>query len=102
MIEGAFPEPWLGLTPEQASTLESEARREMGRGHELRGLKLRAVAKCGACDDVVFEASDGTWAIVHLTWANSGRFKREKPPWPMTERFGTVLALEMGMADRHA
>ncbi len=62
-----FREPWLRLQPEQALAFEREAEKEIAPGHELHGIALSALAKCQGCDDAVFRASDGTFAIVHLT-----------------------------------
>jgi hypothetical protein len=75
---------------------EQEAATEIAPGQELHGLALKAVAKCEACDSVVFRASDDTFAIVHL----SGIRKPEAPPWPRTTRLGGFIAVEMAM-DQH-
>jgi hypothetical protein len=91
-----FRPPWLGLDSEYAVTLENEAYAEVAAGHELHGLELRAVAKCEGCDDVVFRASDNTFAIVQVTWAR----RPEAPPWPLTTRLGGLIALETTM-DQH-
>jgi hypothetical protein len=49
--------------------------------HVLCDLPVRAIGRCGACDDVLFEVLDGTrrFAIVHLTWAKD-RERDER--WP--------------------
>lgn len=92
-----FREPWFRLQPEQALTFEREAEKEIAPGHVLHGIALSAVAKCDGCDDVVFGASDGTFAIVHLTWT----LKPERPPWPQTTQLGSLIAAETAM-DQHA
>ena len=94
--EEDFREPWFRLGPDHALSFENEAKTELAPGHELYGLGLRAVAKCEGCDDVVFRASDDTFAIVHLTWAT----KPETPPWPRTTRLGGFIAVELAM-DQH-
>jgi hypothetical protein len=91
-----FREPWSRPDAEHGQTFESEAYAEVAPGHELQGLALRAVARCQGCDDVVFHASDDTFAIVHLTWAR----KPEAPPLPRTARLGGFLAVESAM-DQH-
>jgi hypothetical protein len=109
-----FPAPYIALTRENASALENEAQHEIGRGHSLKGLRLNALAKCEACDNVVFQASDETWAVVHLTWKGSGRYDRgprlgwlkrrmtrERPPWPWTEHFDSIEALMRDLGEDH-
>jgi hypothetical protein len=63
----------------------------------LYGQDLTAFAACAGCDRVVFRLSDGTWAIVHLTWTSN---QPDAPPWPSTQRFGGLKAIETGM-DQH-
>jgi len=92
-----FREPWFRLEPEYARAFEREAEKEIAPGHELHGLALSALAKCEGCDDVVFRASDDTFAIVHLAWT----LKPETPPWPQTRRLGSFIAVETVM-DQHA
>lgn len=89
--------PWLRLVGEQAGACEQEAIAEIADGHELNEMSLAAVAKCEGCSQVVFSASDGTFAIVDLTW--SGR--PETPPRPRTQRLGGYVAVELVM-DQHA
>ncbi|WP_332644120.1 hypothetical protein, partial [Aeromicrobium sp.] len=91
-----FREPWFRLGADQAATLADEVMAEVGPGHELYGLDLHAVAKCEGCDDVVFRASDDSFAIVHLTWAS----KSEDLPRPLTTRLGGFIAVEAAM-DQH-
>ncbi|WP_460627718.1 hypothetical protein [Intrasporangium mesophilum] len=81
---------------DRARALEDEAATEVAPGHELHGLALTAVAKCEGCDSVVYRASDGTFAIVHLSWTR----KSETPPWPRTTRLGGFIAVENAM-DQH-
>jgi hypothetical protein len=87
----------MGLNDQTAQALEAEARAEIGLGHDLYGPELRAIAKCAACDAVVFGLSDHSWAIVHLTWSTS---RPESPPWPQAARLGSFLAIELAM-DQH-
>ncbi|TCN44361.1 hypothetical protein EV644_101504 [Kribbella orskensis] len=67
--------------------------KEIAPGHELHGLAPSAVAKCEGCDDVVFRASDDTFAIVHLAWT----LKPETPLWPRTTRLGGFIVVEAAM-----
>jgi hypothetical protein len=91
-----FSEPWFRLNLGQAEAFEREARIEITPGHELHGLDLRAIARCSGCDDVVFGASDDTFAIVHLVWTT----KPDTPPWPRTVRLGSFIAVDLAM-DQH-
>lgn len=91
-----LPGPWGRLDATSAAALEREVGSEVTPGHELHGLTLGAVAKCGGCDDAVFRASDGTFAIVHLTWSGTP----EVDPWPLTTRLGGLVAVQAAM-DQH-
>ena len=113
-LPSELPGPWFFVTSEQAQTFEREARNEIGHGHQLKGKRLRAIAKCERCDNIVFEVSGDAWAVVHLTWKGSGRYSsgrdpfgwkrrltREKPPWPSTEVFGSVEDLMVELNEGH-
>ncbi|MFK8845185.1 hypothetical protein [Streptomyces sp. Ac-502] len=78
---GLLPAPWW-VPDGGLHGLERELHRELPPGHPLYGLRVRAVARCEACDDVLFAVIDRPfrWSVVHLTW--SGR--QEQPPWPRT------------------
>jgi hypothetical protein len=69
MSDEGFRGPWSCFGADRARAFEKEAKAQVAPGHELFGLRLRAVVKCEGCDDVVFQASDDTFATVHLTWA---------------------------------
>jgi hypothetical protein len=90
------PEPWFRPEPRVAAALAAEARAEIGPDHELAGQELAAVVKCAGCDGVMFSVDDGTFAQVHLTWAQHP----EPEPWPATQRLGGYLALETAI-DNH-
>jgi hypothetical protein len=81
---------------DSAQAVEDEVTTEIAPGHELHQLALTAVAKCEGCDSVVYRASDGTFAVVHLSWSR----KPETPPWPRTTRLGGFIAVESSM-DQH-
>ena len=69
----------------------AELRAEVADGHLLSGETVTAIARCQACDDVVFsvEGDHPIWfAIVHLTWRRS----REPVPWPATQPLRLPLA----------
>jgi hypothetical protein len=93
MTDDEFQEPWFRPDPKQAHAFESEVNAEVSPGHELHGLTLYAVATCAGYDEVVFRASDDTFAVVHLTWTQG----RETPPWPQTTRLGGFVAVEAAM-----
>lgn len=93
-----FREPWFAVLPGTADELEAEALGEIGPDHQLFGLGLRAIARCEGCDNVIFEVSDGSWALVHLTWA---RTRPEPAPWPSTERQPTLAMLRVDVMDDH-
>jgi hypothetical protein len=57
---------------------------------------LTAVVNCAGCDSVIFKVDDGTFALVHLTWAQHP----EPDPWPETQRLGGFIALESAI-DSH-
>jgi hypothetical protein len=96
MTDDQFREPWFRPDAEHAQAFEREVSAEVAPGHELHGLTLHTVAKCEGCDDVVFRASDDTFAVVRLTWTR----KQETPPWPRTTRLGGFIAVEAAM-DQH-
>jgi hypothetical protein len=75
------------------AALETEAKAEIADGHELSGLPVTAIARRGACDDVVFsiETIPVWFALVHLTW----RQRPEQPPWPMTTRLTLPLSTSL-------
>ena len=93
--------PWVNLLGWRnwrlRRQLTAECNRELGPGHELHGRIQTAVARCSACDDVVFRLKrDAGFAVVHLTWSARG----ETPPWPRATVLPTFLALESVM-DHH-
>ncbi len=86
-----LPEPWIVAPTDTRSSLEAELRAEIADGHPLSGEIVTAIARCQACDDVVFavEGDHPIWfALVHLTWRQS----REPLPWPATEPLELPLA----------
>lgn len=89
-------EPWYRPSPEQMAALKREAVIEISPVHQLYGRSLTSVARCEACDDVLFRLDDETWAIVHLTWTG----RTEQPPRPVAQRLGGFLAVEMA-TDQH-
>lgn len=76
---------------EHRSRLEAELHRELSVGHPLFGVRATALARCGHCDDTLFQLPDGTFAVVHLTWRGSP----EPAPWPDADlhlTWATVLS----------
>ncbi len=89
-------EPWFRPGADLAARLLAEAQREIWPGHELHGVDLvECLARCSGCDDTVFRCGDESLAVVHLTWQ-----AEERPPWPMFERVGSFVGLELVM-DQH-
>ncbi len=82
------PERWWRLEMEerQRVMLEVELRKELGRGHPLEGVELRAVAKCEGCDEAVFELPNNAFVVVHLTWKGE---REHDPRWPHAEPFAS-------------
>lgn len=83
-----WPENWEPLTRELAAQLEAELQREIPPDHHVAGMKLRAVAKRGRRDDVLFtriDASEGQLFVIHLTWA-----QETDPKWPSTDSYNSM------------
>ncbi len=89
-------DPWYVPDMQWAEGFEQEAADEIGPGHPLGGHILTLIALCMACDSAAFRVDDGSFAIIHLTWAQHP----EPPPWPMTEICTGYHALEAA-ADQH-
>ena len=87
-------EPWVSVDAAMAQRLETEARAEIAPVHELYGLSLVAIAKCGSCGHTAFEVSDGTFAVIHLSYSQPDR-----PPWPLTTRCSDTSAMEAVMSE---
>ena len=94
----SLPDPWVIVPSALRGALEAELKAEIAEGHEPSRLHVTAIARCGACDDVVFcvETSPIWFALVHLTW----RQRREQPPWPVTTRLSLPLSASL-QAHRH-
>ncbi|MCZ2111903.1 MAG: hypothetical protein LC118_20490, partial [Dehalococcoidia bacterium] len=89
-----LPSPWLNLTGaddgshDNRAFLLEELRNELRQGHDLFGLDVEVVARCDRHrDDIVLKSPDAWWRV-HLTDSRD-----ERPPWPMTDRFDSTLAL---------
>ena len=69
-----------------ASRFEDEYATEIGKGHPLYGVPVRAIGQRIDRDDVLFELLRHLcdYAVVHLTW--SGREEAD-PRWPSFELF---------------
>jgi hypothetical protein len=70
-----LPDGWTACT--DGSPFEIELARELSKGHPLYGVTLRAVARRGDRDDVLFRTPANGFVVVHLTWRRA-----ERPPWP--------------------
>jgi hypothetical protein len=84
------------LRGERAAGFEGEAIKEIAPGHELHGLTLTAIAKCEGCDEVMFQAPNDIFAMVHLTWTG----RPEPLPWPRAKRLESQRDAQMAM-DQH-
>lgn len=91
-----FTDPWWDLRtgdPEavnQRNALRAELATELSTGHPLHDQQLTIVARSEASDDIVVRVSDGSWALVHLTWRGTA----EAPPWPWTTIYTDPADLE--------
>ena len=81
-----LPNHWA-LAGDQADNLTAELALELPTGHMLDGTALTAVARRTDCDDVLFELSDGRFALVHLTWSGS---RETDPAWPGTTVYDSL------------
>jgi hypothetical protein len=70
--------PWEAVSEADATKLSRELALELSDGHPLFGMKLEAVARSVAVDDVLFRLQDGRFARVHLTWID----REERLPFP--------------------
>ena len=77
----SLPQGWYPLERPQSLNLETELHRELASTHQLYGRQLRAVARRGGRDDILFVAADGSGPVycVHLTWS-----VEKNPEWPWT------------------
>lgn len=93
--------PWWSLRSdaELARAIEQQLLAELPRGHVLNGMPAVAIAKRQDDDDVLFDLSDGRFAVVHLGWS-------ERPEtdaaYPRTTVYATWDEVEQRMAsDQH-
>jgi hypothetical protein len=91
-----LPEPWFRPESRVRAALVAEALAEIAADHELAGHELTAVVTCAGCDEVIFRVDDGTFALVHLTWAHHP----EPQPWPAIQRLDGFLARQAAI-DNH-
>ena len=79
-------QPWEPIDPAMATKFEDEYATEIGKGHPLYGVPVRAVGRRIDRDDVLFQLLRHLcdYAVVHLTW--SGR-EESDPAWPGFELF---------------
>lgn len=66
--------PWEEIDPSSEEVkvrFEDEYAMEIGKGHPLYGVPVRAIAKRVDCDDVLFRLLRHLceYAVVHLTWS---------------------------------
>ena len=79
-------EPWEAVE-QPAESLNAELKKEVPPEHPLYGRSANAIGHRIDCDDVLFELSNGTLAVVHLTW--SGK-QDQHPQFPWTTQFQSI------------
>ena len=79
-MELEWLEPWRKLEDSEWAFLESEFYKELRRDHVLFGIKVMAVGKSDASDDLLLRLYE--YALVHLTWL--GR-QEISDAWPYTQ-----------------
>jgi hypothetical protein len=86
-----FEKPWLSIDSDvERNRLIKELEKEINSSHVLYGKKSMPIAKREDDDDVIFKTSDGSYALVHLTWSG----KQEKDAsFPFTEIFSSLKNL---------
>ncbi len=67
--------------------LENELRVEINNGHLLYNKNVSAIIRRYDCDDVVYQLSDNSYALVHLTW--SGKIESNSK-FPSTSIYKTL------------
>ncbi|KQZ21940.1 hypothetical protein [Caulobacter sp. Root1472] len=83
--DSGWPSQWRDIADtDEAVFLTDELYREMLFGHSLHHLAPVALARRNDNDDVIFLASDGRIAQVHLTWAE------REPGWPIVVFHSTL------------
>lgn len=77
--------PWRPIDP--IPGLADEIHLEMAPGHQLFAMPVRAIARRGDNDDVLFliEGGSGRVAEVHLTWR-----RETNPDWPSSGIFASL------------
>ena len=75
---------------EHRDRLEAELHLELSEGHPLFGVRVSAVARCGHCDDTLFQLPSETFAVVHLTW----RRGPEAAPLPDSDLHATQSTVQ--------
>ena len=73
--------PWVPIDSAVSAKFEDEYAEEIGKGHPLYGVPVKAIARRVDRDDVLFRLLRHLcdYAVVHLTW--SGR-EESDPAWP--------------------
>jgi hypothetical protein len=86
-----FEKPWLFIESDvERNHLIEELEKEINPNHVLYGKKSIPIAKREDDDDVIFKISDGSYALVHLTW--SGKQEKDER-FPFTEIFSSLKNL---------
>ena len=100
--EFVFPEPWWDLRgseardAEMADLLAHRLGAETASGHPLFRARVTTVARCTACDDVLYDLGDSRFAVVHLAWTSS---PPDSPPWPKTTIYDSWEGAERAILD---
>ena len=78
--------PWEAIDPADCERFEDECAVEIGKGHPLYGVPVRAGARRADCDDVLFRLLRYLceYAVVRLTWSGH---EESDPRWPGCELY---------------
>ena len=86
-----FEKPWVFIESDiERNRLIEEIEKEINSNHVLYGRKSIPIAIKEDDDDVIFKISDGSYALVHLTW--SGKQEKDER-FPFTEIFSNLKDL---------
>ena len=77
-----LPEPWYWTDQDLSRQLDIE----ISIDHTLKNKSVKTIARRQDKDDVLFQISDGKYAVVHLTWQ---QYPHSDKRWPTTVIFNT-------------
>lgn len=77
-----LPEPWYWTDQDLSRQLDIE----ISIDHPLKNKSVKTIARRQDKDDVLFQISDGKYAVVHLIWQ---QYPHPDNRWPTTVIFNT-------------